>query len=232
MGRKIKLTESQLISVIRRVLNETAEIDTILDKINKSGMESLNKFDRYVLDNSDVDYEKLEKNFKGDLIKKIKDKLSACHDIHIPELQLDSDIIYGSDEEEGYIYTVEILEDGKVTIVARDENGQAFDGFDELYESLDVPLLNEIWESIEGYDCESDVNDTIMEYYDRDKLYLKEPLIRKLTMKDGKGRFLTPKNIRDHINNLQDIEVEDSFGNVRVYTKVPEVIQVYLSGRY
>ncbi len=232
MGRKIKLTESQLISVIRRVLNETAEIDAILDKINKSGMESLNKFDRYVLDNSDVDYEKLEKNFKGDLIKKIKDKLSTCHDIHIPELQLDSDIIYGSDEEEGYIYTVEILEDGKVSIVARDENGQAFDGFDELYESLDVPLLNEIWESIEGYDCESDVNDTIMEYYDRDKLYLKEPLIRKLTMKDGRGRFLTPKNIRDHINNLPDIEVEDSFGNVKVYTKVPEVIQVYLSGRY
>jgi len=232
MGIKIKLTESQLISVIRRVLNETAEIDAILDKINKSGMESLNKFDRYVLDNSDVDYEKLEKNFKGDLIKKIKDKLRVCQVIIIPELQLDSHIIYGSDEEEGNIYTVEVLEDDKVTIIARDENGQPFDYFDELYESLDVPLLNEIWESIEGYDCESDVNDTIMEYYDRDKLYLKEPLIRKLTMKDGKGRFLTPKSIRDHINNLPDIEVEDSFGNVRVYTKVPEVIQVYLSGRY
>ena len=235
--KKIKLTESQLTSLILGVITENKEIDRILDKINsketyQKGFDSLTDLEKEILANADIDPKEIKKNSKNELIKKIKDKLEVCGDIHIFQLELDSDIIYGSDEEEGNTYTVESLEGNKANILVRDENGQPFDDFDELYESLNVPLLNEIWESIEGYDCESDVNDTIVEYYDRDKLHLKEPLIRKLTMKDGKGRFLTPKNIRDHIKNLVDVEVEDSFGNVRVYVKVPEVVQAYLTGRY
>jgi hypothetical protein len=233
--KKIKLTESQLTSLILGVITENKEIDRILDKINsketyQKGFDSLTDLEKEILANADIDPKEIKKNSKNELIKKIKDKLEVCGVILIAELQLNSDIVYAFDKKDGIFYIVVSLEDDIVNIIPQD--GDLSDSFEEPYEVLDVYLLSEIWESIKDYDCESDVNDTIVEYYDRDKLHLKEPLIRKLTMKDGKGRFLTPKNIRDHIKNLVDVEVEDSFGNVRVYVKVPEVVQAYLTGRY
>ena len=233
--KKIKLTESQLTSLILRVITESEEIDRILDKINsketyQKGFDSLTDLEKEILTNADIDPKEIKKNSKNELIKKIKDKLEVCGVILIAELRLDSDIVYEFDERDGIFYIVVSLEDDIVNIIPQD--GDLSDTFEEPYEVLDVYLLSEIWESIKDYDCESDVNDTIVEYYDRDKLHLKEPLIRQLMMRDRQGRYLTPKNIRDHIKNLPDIEVEDSFGNVRLYTKVPEVVQVYLTGRY
>jgi hypothetical protein len=48
---KIKLTESQLINVFKKVINESQEkIDAILDKINRVGLENLSKKEREFLD--------------------------------------------------------------------------------------------------------------------------------------------------------------------------------------
>jgi type IV secretory pathway VirB4 component len=48
---KIKLTESQLTDVFKKIINESQEkIDAILDKINRVGLENLSKKEREFLD--------------------------------------------------------------------------------------------------------------------------------------------------------------------------------------
>lgn len=240
--KKIKLTESQLTSLILGVITENKEIDRILDKINsketyQKGFDSLTDLEKEILQQIDIDPKGIKKNSKNELIKKIKDKLEVCGVIYMGDLQLDSDIVYAFDEkDDNKSYIVERLEKDIILILVLNESGDMVEPhyLEEPYEVLDVYLLSEIWRSIKNYDCDSYsiINPRIMEYYDRDKLHLKEPLIRQLMMRDRQGRYLTPKNIRDHIKNLVDVEVEDSFGNVRVYVKVPEVVQAYLTGRY
>jgi hypothetical protein len=49
--KKIRLTESQLIDLIKEIINESQEkIDSILDKINKVGLDNLSKKEREYLD--------------------------------------------------------------------------------------------------------------------------------------------------------------------------------------
>jgi hypothetical protein len=67
---------------------------------------------------------------------------------------------------------------------------------------------------------------------DKDRLYHREKLIKKLLSKDKQGRFIAPKNIRDYINKLPYIECNDSNGNIQTCTKIPEFLYVYLYGRY
>lgn len=69
-------------------------------------------------------------------------------------------------------------------------------------------------------------------YFDSDKLYHRESLVRKLLIKDSKGYYVTPKPIRDIIEKLPYIECEDQNGNKTTCTKIPEVLFVYLTGRY
>jgi hypothetical protein len=75
-------------------------------------------------------------------------------------------------------------------------------------------------------------NSLITENYDSEKLYNREFLVKKLSMKNQKGFFIAPKEIRSHIQNLPYIDCFDSEGNKHVCTKIPEVLYVYLSGRY
>ena len=51
-------------------------------------------------------------------------------------------------------------------------------------------------------------------------------------MKNRKGFFIAPKEIRSYIQNLPYEDCFDSEGNKHVCTKIPEVLYVYLSGRY
>ena len=69
-------------------------------------------------------------------------------------------------------------------------------------------------------------------YYDSNKLYQRESLVRKLLTKDSKGYYTAPKPIRDIIEKLPYIECEDQNGNKSTCTKIPEVLFVYLTGRY
>ncbi len=64
----------------------------------------------------------------------------------------------------------------------------------------------------------------IKEQYDSKKLYSRDYVVTML--KNG------PKELKKYIKELPRIECSDAQGNERVCTTIPEVIHVYLSGRY
>jgi uncharacterized protein YlaN (UPF0358 family) len=64
----------------------------------------------------------------------------------------------------------------------------------------------------------------ITEHYDADKLYSREAIVNKLK----KG----PKELKHHIKTLPHIELEDGKGNKVIGTRIPEVVYIYISGRY
>lgn len=72
----------------------------------------------------------------------------------------------------------------------------------------------------------------ISENYESNKLYHRESLVRRLLAKNQKGFFIAPREIRSIIDKLPYIECTDSQGNDATCTKIPEVLYVYLSGRY
>ncbi len=90
MKKIIKLTESDLLRLVKRVINEKrfvnqSEVDRILDKISSEGMESLTPEEKSILDNPDtpieVETEELpsdesdnEDNFQQ-IYQKVKDGL-------------------------------------------------------------------------------------------------------------------------------------------------------------
>ena len=71
---------------------------------------------------------------------------------------------------------------------------------------------------------ESQYNKLLLEYYNPDKLYLRDDVIDRL--KSG------PRELRKHIKDLPSIPCEDNKGNEKICTKIPEVIYVYFSGNY
>lgn len=72
----------------------------------------------------------------------------------------------------------------------------------------------------------------LSENYEPNKLYHRESLVKKLLAKNQKGFFIAPKEIRSIVERLPYIECTDSQGNPATCTKIPEVLYVYLSGRY
>jgi hypothetical protein len=72
----------------------------------------------------------------------------------------------------------------------------------------------------------------VSENYDMEKLYHRESLVKRLLAKNSKGFYIAPKPIRDVVERLPYIECEDSQGNKTTCTKIPEVVFVYLTGRY
>ena len=70
------------------------------------------------------------------------------------------------------------------------------------------------------------------EYYDKDKLYHRETLVKKLLSKNYNGQFNAPKEIRDYVKTLPHMDCYNSKGEKDVCTRIPEVLYVYLSGRY
>jgi len=79
---------------------------------------------------------------------------------------------------------------------------------------------------------ESQYKHILKEYYESDKLYHRESLVKRLLVKNQKGFFVAPKQIRDIIEKLPYIDCYDQEGNKQTCTKIPEVLYVYLSGRY
>jgi hypothetical protein len=72
----------------------------------------------------------------------------------------------------------------------------------------------------------------VTENYDADKLYHRESLVKRLLAKNQKGFYNAPKEIRAIVEKLPYIECTDSQGNNATCTKIPEVLHVYLTGRY
>ena len=66
MKKVLRLTESELVSLVNKVITEAKRlknqdiIDAILDKISSQGIDSLTKTEKYILDNPDDDLDKTE----------------------------------------------------------------------------------------------------------------------------------------------------------------------------
>jgi hypothetical protein len=83
--------------------------------------------------------------------------------------------------------------------------------------------LSKVWEKT----CEKNKTQ-LKEYYEPEKLYLREPLVRALLRKNQNNKYVAPKYIRDLIPNLPYLECYDDEGNQKICTKIPEIIDVYL----
>lgn len=64
----------------------------------------------------------------------------------------------------------------------------------------------------------------IKEQHDSKKLYSRNYVVNRL--KDG------PKELKKYIKELPHIECSDAQGNKHVCTTIPEVIHIFLTGRY
>ena len=72
----------------------------------------------------------------------------------------------------------------------------------------------------------------LSENYEPNKLYHRESLVKRLLVKNQKGFFVAPKTIRDLVEKLPYVDCTDSQGNPATCTRIPEVIHVYITGRY
>jgi hypothetical protein len=70
---------------------------------------------------------------------------------------------------------------------------------------------------------ESQYKTLVTEYYDKDKLYDRERIV---------DRLRSSRHMREYIKKLPHIEVVDDKGNVKIATKIPEVVYVFLYGNY
>lgn len=61
-------------------------------------------------------------------------------------------------------------------------------------------------------------------YYDEDKLYSKFYIERRLSN--------APYNIKKYLHQLEEINCIDKEGNSHICVKIPQIIHVYLQGRY
>ena len=71
---------------------------------------------------------------------------------------------------------------------------------------------------------ESQLNKILLEYYDADKLYDRESIVKRLKM--------GPKYMRDYIKNLPNKKCSDPQGNERICTRIPEVVYQFLFGNF
>jgi hypothetical protein len=66
--------------------------------------------------------------------------------------------------------------------------------------------------------------ENLQENYDSNKLYKKSYILDRIKN--------APKQIKKYTDLLPDIECYDAEGNQQVCTRIPEVLFVYLTGRY
>ncbi len=63
---------------------------------------------------------------------------------------------------------------------------------------------------------ESQYNNLVLEFYDGEKLYLRDYVVNRL--KNG------PKELKKYIKTLPFLEYQDNEGDVKIFTKVTEVV--------
>jgi len=71
---------------------------------------------------------------------------------------------------------------------------------------------------------ESQLNKILLEYYEADKLYDRESIVKRLKM--------GPKYMSQYIKNLPNIKCSDPQGNERICTRIPEVVYQFLFGNF
>jgi hypothetical protein len=141
--KKITLTESQLVSLIQRMVNEAmSDIDVILDKIGQGGMESLSNMEKEYLKHysetgeyMDVkDDEEMEPSFEGESFKDMINDTPVSFTYEITE-DTEKGMIHA-----GYLtinqdeYYGEIFCDGEGTFMfANFESPEETDLFEDYY---------------------------------------------------------------------------------------------------
>lgn len=154
MKKVIRLTESDLSNIIKRVIKETRienqyEIDRILDKISEMGIDSLTRSERMTLSGSDV------KGYssKDEIIGMIVDITDNCGLITTGDLQRGSDILL--QEIDGEIHLIDGFNSGgvNVTIYGGYKNETMLGEYTLPYEKLNIDILEEILNDIEDYEC-------------------------------------------------------------------------------
>lgn len=68
------------------------------------------------------------------------------------------------------------------------------------------------------------MREVIKEQYDSERLYPKDEILRML--KNG------PKELKRYIDKLPDIPCQNDLGQKNICTRIPEIIFVYMTGRY
>ncbi len=125
-----------------KFINESNKIDSILDKINKVGIDKLSDSDRRYLDihssGEDVD-------IKYATITKINDMVSDTYDSFIWMYKISpQDIIYKKENNETHI--IESLSIDMLSINIYEGDDTYIDTYDLEYIDLDIELLNRILE--------------------------------------------------------------------------------------
>jgi hypothetical protein len=70
------------------------------------------------------------------------------------------------------------------------------------------------------------IKKVLKEYYDRDKLYVFDNLMRRLQIEQA------PHEIKSIVKKQTKIPCENNHGEKKMCIKIPEVVHVYLTGRY
>lgn len=130
MKKVIKLTESDLMRIVKRVIKENedqsginqSEIDKVMDKIKKYGEHSLTFRDKQILDFPHSDY-----TFEGgDNVHKFislltKNKLVNPDDLHVYD---ENEVSYSTsnefDDSRNIIFVTDELEDGIIKVIGDD----------------------------------------------------------------------------------------------------------------
>lgn len=145
--KKITLTESQLVSLIQRMVNEAmSDIDVILDKIGQGGMESLSDMEKKYLKHysetgeyMDIeDEEEMEPSFEGESFKDMINDAPVSFTYEMTE-----------DTERGMIHTgyLTIYQDEYYGEILCDEVGTFIDA---NFESPEETGLFEDYNKIQG----------------------------------------------------------------------------------
>ena len=125
-----------------KFINESNKIDSILDKINKVGVDKLSDYDKKYLDifsrGEDVD-------IKDVIITKINDMVSDTYDSFIWMYKISpQDIIYKEEGNETHI--IESLSIDMLSINIYEGDDTYIDTYDLEYIDLNIELLNRILE--------------------------------------------------------------------------------------
>lgn len=67
-------------------------------------------------------------------------------------------------------------------------------------------------------------NKVLLEQYNPDRLYSKEHIVRVLKN--------APRNLKSYIKSLDNIPCIGPNGESTICTKIPEIVYVYMTGRY
>lgn len=124
------------------------EIDKILDKISKSGVDSLTRIEKMKLDNSD------NKSFssKEELIGKIKSFMYEFGTVTTQDLMMDSSPVYKEIDQQIHLIERFYIDEVEVVVYGGYKYESEMSEYRVKWEDLSEELLDEILTELENYE--------------------------------------------------------------------------------